>query len=73
LGLRDLTLPLGSDYGDDIEEQDEERRRRRQEVITKAYKQLGALTQLRIPSFGSEVPKKNREQFLVGLGGLEGF
>ncbi|KAF8940432.1 hypothetical protein BGZ47_007758 [Haplosporangium gracile] len=73
LGLRDLTLPIGSDYGVDTEAQDEERDRLRQEVITKAYRQFGALTELRTLSFGSQVPQENNTQFSMDLEGRRDF
>ncbi|KAK3837699.1 MAG: hypothetical protein JOS17DRAFT_731635 [Linnemannia elongata] len=73
LGLRVLTLPIGSDYGVDAEEQDEEWGRRRQDVVTKAYRQLGALTELRMLSFGLEVPRENSAQFSLDAKGKKDF
>ncbi|KAF9143981.1 hypothetical protein BGX30_014176 [Mortierella sp. GBA39] len=73
LGLRDLTLPIGSDYGVDAEKQDEEWGQRRQDVITKAYRQLGALTELRTLSFGAQVPKENSTQFSLDAEGKKDY
>ncbi|OAQ32035.1 hypothetical protein K457DRAFT_890177 [Linnemannia elongata AG-77] len=73
LGLRDLTLPIGSDYGVHTDEQDEEWGQRRQDMITKAYRQLGALTELRTLSFGSQVPQENSAQFPLDAEGKNDF
>lgn len=73
LGLRALTLPIGSDYGVDTEEPDEEWGQRRQDVITKAYRQLGALKELRTLSFGLKVPQENSAQFSLDAEGKKDF
>ncbi|KAG0272646.1 hypothetical protein BGZ95_011572 [Linnemannia exigua] len=73
LGLRNLMLPMGSNYGVSVEQGAENIRQQRQGVITKAYKQLGALKELRTLSFGVRVPQENSNQFLLDLEGHQDF
>ncbi|KAF9135551.1 hypothetical protein BGW39_002299 [Mortierella sp. 14UC] len=63
LGLQDLTLPIGSNYGVDEAQDAETRHQQRQDVTTKAYKQLGVLKELRTLNFGLQVPRENSNQF----------
>ncbi|KAF9901061.1 hypothetical protein EC991_006572 [Linnemannia zychae] len=63
LGLQDLLVPIGSDYGNDEAKNAESRQQQRQKAITEAYKQLGALKELRTLSFGLQAPRENSSQF----------
>ncbi|KAF9091737.1 hypothetical protein BGX23_004886 [Mortierella sp. AD031] len=73
LGLQCLELPPGSDFGITVMEDDDDKGRRRQEIINKAYKQLGALKELRELSFGFQVPKENSCRFLLDSEGRKDF
>ncbi|KAG0374422.1 hypothetical protein BGX24_010418 [Mortierella sp. AD032] len=73
LGLQNLMLPMGSDYGVAGEQDVESLRQLRQGVIIKAYKQFGALKELRSLSFGLRVPLENSNQFPLDSEGSQDF